>query len=173
LGIQFIYAGHTNSRARHFHHTTMPKKHTPAYAKTKPTYVHPSLQSSRASTSSAPPSAQTVNDRIAQLRREQAPRATPEQRDEIASAVNRTVPPELRRILHIPEVNAPKPKPGGMRRRAVGGARPPPGPAAPHSWLRTSRHAPSYIRTLKDSTDSHPSSRFGTLATVTADEFKV
>lgn len=154
--------------------TTMPKKHAPAFTRTKPTYVHPSLQSSHPSTSSAPPDPQSVNDRIAQLRREQAPRATPEQRDELTAIVsNRTVPPALRRILRLPEVNAPKPQAGRMRRtREAGAARPPPGPAAPNSWLRTSRHAPKYTRTLKNSSGGGPA-RFSRLATVTDDEFKV
>lgn len=128
----------------------MPKKHAPTYTKAKPTYVHPSLQSSRASSSLAPSEPQTVNQRIQQLRREQAPRATQEQRDELTSVVSsRTVPPDLRRILHIPEVNAPKPKAGLRSRRAIGGARPPPGPAAPTSWLLSSRHAPDYVRKMR------------------------
>ncbi|KAF1849162.1 uncharacterized protein K460DRAFT_305044 [Cucurbitaria berberidis CBS 394.84] len=149
----------------------MPKKHTPSYAQTKPSYVHPSLQGSRPS-SSTPAEPQTVNQRIQQLRREQAPRATPEQRDEITSLVSRTVPPELRRILHIPEVNAPKPKAGLRPRRVLGAARPPPGPAAPSSWLQTSRHAPAYMRKRKQSSVEHGAPRFSTLATVTDEEYK-
>ncbi|KAJ4374734.1 hypothetical protein N0V83_001810 [Neocucurbitaria cava] len=150
----------------------MPKKHTPSYAQTKPSYVHPSLQSSRASSSSAPSEPQTVNQRIQQLRREQAPRATPEQRDEFTSVVSRTVPPELRRILHIPEVNAPKPKAGTRTRRVLGAARPPPGPAAPSSWLQNSRHAPAYLRKRKQAGVEHAAPRFSTLARATDDEFK-
>jgi hypothetical protein len=150
----------------------MPKKHTPAYTTTKPSYVHPSLQRSPAS-SSAPTESQTVTQRIQQLRREQAPRATPEQRDELTSAVSsRTVPPELRRILHIPEVNAPKPKTNTRTRRVAGGARPPPGPAAPTSWLQTSRHAPAYMRNKKKASNEQ-AARFGTLTRVTNEEFKV
>ena len=152
----------------------MPKKHTPSYTQTKPSYVHPSLQASRSATASSPAEPQTVNQRIQQLRREQAPRVTPQQRDELTAAVsNRTVPPDLRRILHIPEVNAPKPKMGTRPRRVVGAARPPPGPAVPSSWLQRSRHAPFYLRRKKHaSTDSVPL-RFCTLARVTNDEFKV
>ena len=152
----------------------MPKKHTPSYAQTKPSYVHPSLQSSRASTSSASPEPQTVNQRIQQLRREQAPRPTSEQRDELTSVVSRTVPPELRRILHIPEVNAPKPKAGTRTRRAVGGARLPPGPAAPSSWLQKSRHAPAYMRRGKNCmAEEQNVSSFSTLARASNDELKV
>ncbi|KAF1829588.1 hypothetical protein BDW02DRAFT_509588 [Decorospora gaudefroyi] len=152
----------------------MPKKHTPAYTTTKPTYVHPSLQSSRIGASSSSPSApQTVNQRIQQLRREQAPRATPEQRDELTSVVSsRTVPPALRRILNIPEVNAPKPKATTRTRRGVGGARPPPGPAAPVSWLQTSRHAPAYMRAEKKTGIEPSAARFGTLARMTDEELK-
>ena len=152
----------------------MPKKHTPSYS-TKPSYVHPSLQSSRsASSSSTPAEPQTVSQRIQQLRREQAPRATPEQRDELTSAISsRTVPPELRRILHIPEVNAPKPKANTRTRRLMGDARPPPGPAAPSSWgLQTSRHAPAHLRNKKKP-GAGQAARFGTLARVTNEELKV
>jgi hypothetical protein len=154
----------------------MPKKHTPAYTTTKPNYVHPSLQSSRATTSSAPAEPQTVNQRIAQLRREQTPRATIEQRNEMTSVVSsRTVPPDLRRILHIPEVNAPKPKAGTrMRTRATGGARPPPGPAAPSSWLHTSRYAPKQTRDYGwKKPGERAASSFSHLARVTEDDFKV
>ena len=152
----------------------MPKKHTPSYTTAKPSYVHPSLQSSRASASSSTSSEpQTVNQRIQRLRLEQAPRATPQQRDELTSAVsNRTVPPELRRILHIPEVNAPKPKANTRMRRTAGGARPPPGPAAPTSWLQTSRHAPSYMKKKKGGAERNIV-RFGTLARATDEERKV
>lgn len=155
----------------------MPKKHKPAYTTTKPNYVHPSLQSSRATASSASAEPQSVNQRIAQLRREQAPRATVEQRNEIASLVSsRTVPPDLRRILHIPEVNAPKPKAGTrVRTRGLGGTRPPPGPAAPISWLQTSRYAPKKSKTpfRHQSGEETPQSTFGLLATTTEKDFKV
>lgn len=153
----------------------MPKKHTPAYTTAKPNYVHPSLQSSRATTS-APSEPQTVNQRIAQLRREQAPRATIEQRNELHSVVSsRTVPPDLRRILHIPEVNAPKPKAGARTRtRGPGGARPPPGPAAPSSWLRKSRYAPSQTRDYGcKRPGERAASRFSHLARVTEADSKV
>src|SRR3954468_18643878 len=121
----------------------MPKKHHPNYAHIKPSYVHPSLQGSRSTGSSSPAAPQTVNERIQQLRREQAPRATIERRDEVTEVVtHRTVPPDLRRILHMAEVNAPLPKPGTRTRLIRQGARPPPGPAAPSSWLQSSRHAP-------------------------------
>jgi hypothetical protein len=154
----------------------MPKKHTPAYTTAKPNYVHPSLQSSRASASSAPAEPQTVNQRIAQLRREQAPRATLEQRNEMQDLVSsRTVPPGLRRILHIPEVNAPKPKAGTrMRTRGAGGVRLPPGPAAPTSWLRTSRYAPKQTRDYGwKKPGEQAASRLSHLARVTEDDFKV
>ncbi|KAF2114198.1 hypothetical protein BDV96DRAFT_495224 [Lophiotrema nucula] len=129
----------------------MPKKHQPNYNKTKPSYVHPSLQSSKSSSASTPTSPQSVSERIQQLRREAAPRATTERRDEVTDVVTRrSVPPALRRILHIAEVDAPAPKPGSRFSRAPRtGARPPPGPAAPSSWLDASRHAPDYLRKLR------------------------
>jgi len=152
----------------------MPKKHTPSYTTAKPSYVHPSLQSSRSSPSSSTASEpQTVNERIQQLRREQAPRATPQQRDDLTSAVsNRTVPPELRRILHIPEVNAPKPKANTRMRRPAGGARPPPGPAAPTSWLQTSPLARSRTKKSKRGAQENRV-RFGALARATDEQRKV
>jgi hypothetical protein len=151
----------------------MPKKHAPAYTLVKPSNVHPSPHSSRAST---PPEPQSVNQRIQQLRREQTPRPTPEQRDELTSVVSsRTVPPDLRRILHIPEVNAPKPKPGLRSRRTVGGARAPPGPAAPNSWLLASRYAPDYVRNMKSQQSGleYHAPRFSMIVTVTDDEYRV
>ena len=153
----------------------MPKKHKPAYAQVKPTYVHPSLQSSRVS-SSTTSEPQTVNQHIQQLRREQTPRTTPEQRDELTSVVSsRTVPPDLRRILHMPEINAPKPKPGLRSRRVIGGTRPPPGPAAPNSWLLSSRYAPDYARKMRkrQSGDERGAPRFCLLARVTDDVYRV
>lgn len=152
----------------------MPKKHTPAYAHTKPSYVHPSLQSSRSLPSPGPSEPPSVNARIQQLRREQAPRATPEQREELTLGVSRTVPPELRRILHIPEVNAPKPKAGTRSRRLPGATRPPPGPAAPTSWLQQSRHAPAHTGPgRRMSSMAYTAPRFSTLARATDAELKV
>ncbi|KAF2846690.1 hypothetical protein T440DRAFT_221941 [Plenodomus tracheiphilus IPT5] len=146
----------------------MPKKHTPTYAHTKPSYVHPSLHSSRSPPSPGPSEPQSVNARIQQLRREQAPRPTPEQREELALGVSRTVPPELRRILHIPEVNAPKPKAGTRTRRVPGATRPPPGPAAPTSWLQQSRHAPAHLRNgRRRASLAYNAPRFSTLARAT------
>jgi hypothetical protein len=154
----------------------MPKKHTPNYTKTKPSYVHPSLQSSKPSSSSTPASPQTVNERIQQLRREQAPRTTPDRRDEVAELVtHRTIPPELRRILHMAEVNSPLPKPGIRSRAPRAGARPPPGPAAPSSWLNRSRHAPDHIRNLRKYRigEGHGPERFCILARLHDEEYKV
>ncbi|KAF2265006.1 hypothetical protein CC78DRAFT_543563 [Lojkania enalia] len=152
----------------------MPKKHTPAYSRTKPSYIHPSLQTFKSSSSSAQAAPQTVNERIQQLRREQAPRTTSERRDEVIEVVTRrTVPPELRRILQMAEVDAPPPKPGS-RTRPRAGTRPPPGPAAPTSWLRSIRNAPDYIRGLnrKWMGEEGRVGSFGPLARVHDDEFK-
>ncbi|KAL6705706.1 hypothetical protein ACN47E_006495 [Coniothyrium glycines] len=121
----------------------MPKKHAPAYASTKPSYVHPSLQSSRTSAPSAPAALPSVSQRIQQLRREQAPRATPEQRDDFTSLAGTRAP------------------------RRVGGARPPPGPAAPTSWLQSTRHVSSHLRRGKGEDSRKGVIGFSTLATVT------
>ncbi|KAF2014658.1 hypothetical protein BU24DRAFT_423561 [Aaosphaeria arxii CBS 175.79] len=156
----------------------MPKKRTPVYTQTKPNYVHPSLQSSRSSAAalSSPTTPQTVNERIQQLRREAAPRTTTERRDEITEVVTqRTAPPEIRRILHMAELDAPSPKPGSSRsmRASRQGARPPPGPAAPSSWLHASIHAPAHIRkaNVRNSELDRPS-KFCHLANVNDEEFK-
>ncbi|KAF2868161.1 hypothetical protein BDV95DRAFT_610131 [Massariosphaeria phaeospora] len=139
----------------------MPKKHAPAYTHTKPTYVSRPGASSAAS--AEPP---TVNERIQQLRREQTPRATVERRNEVTEVVtHRTVPPELRRILHMAEVDAPPPKPG-TRNRLLG-RRPPPGPAAPGSWLQSSRYAPA-----KRAQGETGPARFCALARANDAEFK-
>ncbi|KAF2279580.1 uncharacterized protein EI97DRAFT_464806 [Westerdykella ornata] len=116
----------------------MPRKRRPQYAQTKPTYVHPSLQRSASPSSSTNESTNepTVNQLIHQLRREQAPGTTVQKRDEVTDIVSqRTVPPHLRRILQLPEVEPLPPKPGGRSRTPRSGPRPPPGPAPPTSWL--------------------------------------
>ncbi|KAF2729569.1 hypothetical protein EJ04DRAFT_537764 [Polyplosphaeria fusca] len=149
----------------------MPKKHAPKYAP-KPSPAHPSLESTRASSSSTPAPPQTVNERIHQLRREQTPRLTPERRDEFTQTVTtRTVPPHLRRILHMAEVDPPLPKPGTRSRVPRAGPRPPPGPAVPSSWLERSRHAPKLTR--KRNGDNGPVlERFSELARVHESEYK-
>ena len=153
----------------------MPKKHNQFYTSIKPRSSNPpTLESSRtggaSSSTQAPP--QTVNDRIQQLRREQAPRVTAQRRDEITEVVShRTVPPHLRRILHMAEVDAPKPKPGTRRTE---GRRPPPGPAAPSSWLSGSRRAPGHTRKSKTHAGhGNGVGRFCQLARIHDDEFKV
>lgn len=144
----------------------MPKKHAPSFTHTKPSYVHPSLQSSRSSSSAGTPEPQTVNQRIQQLRREQAPRTTAERRNEITDVITqRTVPPALRKILNMTEVDAPRPKAGLRSRRAPQhGPRPPPGPAIPGSWLLSSRHAPNHLSKPKESNIKGDGTRFCALA---------
>lgn len=152
----------------------MPKKHQPTYASIKPKSTNPpTLQSSRNAASSSTPPLQTVNDRIQQLRREQAPRATQQRRDEITEVVShRTVPPDLRRILHMAEVDAPRPKPG--IRRVAQGRRAPPGPAAPTSWLSASQWAPEHMRRSR-AYEAHDTGigRFCKLARAYNDAYKV
>lgn len=157
----------------------MPKKHAPKFAYTKPSYVHPSLQSSRAPTAPGTPAPRTVNERIQQLRREAAPRASSERRDEVTEVVTkRTVPPTLRRLLQMPEVDVPRPKPGSRAARVSRTDRPPPGPAPPSSWLHDSRHAPDHIRKLTAAGRSQgehrvSQSRLGLLARVYYGAFQV
>ncbi|GME28887.1 uncharacterized protein LTHEOB_7500 [Neofusicoccum parvum] len=122
----------------------MPKKYQQNY-KPASNYVHPSLSSSRTSASSdaAPPSSQTVNDRLNQLRREQAPISAIDRRNEITeSLTTRVVHPAVRQLLNLPEISGPRPR---FVQRTANGRRVP-GPAAPQSWLNRSRHAPEYAR---------------------------
>jgi hypothetical protein len=84
-----------------------------------------------------------VNERLEQLRREQAPRPSPQQFEEMSSiAISRSIPGELRQILQLPETVPPLPR--GPRRQA--GTRRIPGPPPPPSWLHHSQHAPADVR---------------------------
>lgn len=119
----------------------MPKKRNHQFKPLQTQISHPS--SSRDPSGST----RTVNEKLQQLRVEQAPRLTIEQRNEITTlATSHTLPPHLRRILDVPETAPPGPKRGNRRIMRVNGQRPPPGPAAPQSWLAASRHAPAYAR---------------------------
>lgn len=116
----------------------MPKKRTHQFKAT--------TQRSQPSSSSTG-SSRTINERLSQLRAEQAPRATLEQRNNIASiGTSHTLPPHLRRLLDLPETLPPAPKPGNRRLMRINGRRPPPGPAAPRSWLAASLHAPADVQ---------------------------
>ncbi|TID27098.1 Carboxy-cis/cis-muconate cyclase [Venturia nashicola] len=101
---------------------------------------------SRPSQSAPPPKPlRSVNERLAQLRAEQAPKPTIEHRNEIASlATAHSMPPALRQILSLPETAPPTIR--SRRQRIINGRRAPPGPAAPESWLATSQHAPAHLR---------------------------
>ncbi|OMP83977.1 hypothetical protein BK809_0001360 [Diplodia seriata] len=118
----------------------MPKKYQPSYNKSSSNYVHPSLSSSRESPAgnAGPSSSQSVNDRLNQLRREQAPRSAIDRRNELAESLTaRPVHPAVRQILNLPEVAAPRPRVIAR----TGNGRRVPGPSAPQSWLESSRHA--------------------------------
>jgi hypothetical protein len=109
---------------------------------------HINAQSLRASAGPASsPSPRTVNERLAQLRIEQAPRPTLERRREIATvATAHSMPPELHNLLDMPNTAPPTPRPGSRRHRGIL-RRAYAGPAAPQSWsLGTSQHAPAHIR---------------------------
>lgn len=96
---------------------------------------------------SAPPTkpSRSVNERLAQLRAEQAPKPTIEHRNEIASlATTHSMPPALRQMLNLPETAPPTIR--SRRQRILASRRAPPGPAAPESWLATSQHAPAHLR---------------------------
>lgn len=119
----------------------MPKKYQPSYNKSASNYVHPSLSSSREppANNAGPSSSQSVNDRLNQLRREQAPRSAIDRRNELTESLTaRPVHPAVRQILNLPEVAVPRPR---LVARTTNGRRVP-GPSAPQSWLESSRHAP-------------------------------
>lgn len=132
----------------------MPKRHQQNFTKPSSSYVHPSLQVSKALAATDAAPNRSVNERLSQLRREQAPKADVARRNEVAAVVSqRTVPPALRQIMNIPETAPPKPKPGTSNR--VRGRRPP-GPAAPQSWLESSRHAPPSAKKSDMGRDTGP-----------------
>ncbi|KAF2103766.1 hypothetical protein NA57DRAFT_31036 [Rhizodiscina lignyota] len=123
----------------------MPKKHHHDFTKLGSQYSYSSTSASSKPSDGSSTSSKTVNERLEQLRREQAPKASIEKRNEVSAVLSSpTVPPHLRHLLSIPETAPPKPK--IIRgQRALGRGRPPPGPAAPQSWLHMSRHAPRYF----------------------------
>ena len=146
--------------------SSMPKKRfTNQYSK-PPSTVHPSLNSTAASSSSsnrehtpapfiaplpsfiapnivlqetdAPPS---VNELIASLRRANVSFTTAAAP---ATVVTPTLPPQIRQLLSQPETPTPRPRDRRQRYDAAG-HRLPPGPAPPRSWLE-SCHAPAALR---------------------------
>ncbi|KAF2398206.1 hypothetical protein EJ06DRAFT_127537 [Trichodelitschia bisporula] len=113
----------------------MPKKHTRKF--TPGSYLSRASASTAShgasSSSSTAGSTRSVNERLEQLRLEQAPRATLEQRQQVTEiATTHSMPPQLRRILQIPETAPPPPRAG---RRVPRAARTP-GPPPPQSWLQ-------------------------------------
>jgi hypothetical protein len=122
----------------------MPKKRQPAYASLATGAAGPSSPAAAASSSATQTESKlSVNDLLARLRREQAPRATPEHTSQMTAVLSsRTVPPHLRHLMNLPEMEPPPPRPGvrGVRIRAHRVA----GPAPPRSWLEGSGsvHAP-------------------------------
>ncbi|KAH8681364.1 hypothetical protein BX600DRAFT_446377 [Xylariales sp. PMI_506] len=116
----------------------MPKKrHYSRYSK-PPTTAPPSLQITASASSSDSQHDRTVNNLLADLRRTSlSPNAT----QSITPFIAPSVPPDLQRILQLPETPAPAPR---VRRAIRGGQRLPPGPPPPRSWLSLSNsiHAP-------------------------------
>ncbi|GAM84223.1 hypothetical protein ANO11243_022170 [Dothideomycetidae sp. 11243] len=104
----------------------MPKKRTVSYIKNS-SYSHPS------SGSSDPPSSPaTVNERLQQLRQSNPSAELTQRLKDIAQGSSRhTVPPELRKLLGVPDTAPPPPKPGSRTRTRLRT----PGPAPPPSWL--------------------------------------
>ncbi|KAL1385843.1 hypothetical protein HDK64DRAFT_277098 [Phyllosticta capitalensis] len=135
----------------------MPKKRQPTF-NTKPNYVHPSLASSRPSGSggsqAGPSASRSVNERLNQLRREQAPKAGIQQRNELAEGLTqKALHPAVRKVLNLPAVVGPR---VNTPARLSNGRRVP-GPPPPQSWLEGN----SQGEELEHEATSGPPSRSG------------
>jgi len=110
----------------------MPKKYKQSYSSLGSNYVHPSLCTGSASTQQTPPLPETVNDRLAAMRRSPASPESSERQRALADVLNqRSVPPALGGILGVPETAPPAARPGQRHRTRLRT----PGPAPPRSWL--------------------------------------
>jgi hypothetical protein len=110
-------------------------------------FIDPNTSKPSSSTLPLKKPSRSVNERLAQLRAEQAPRPTIEHRNEIAAlATAHSMPPALRHILQLPETAPLQPTIRSRRQRIINGRRAPPGPAPPESWLASSQHAPANLR---------------------------
>ncbi|KAF2153005.1 hypothetical protein K461DRAFT_212481, partial [Myriangium duriaei CBS 260.36] len=105
----------------------MPKKHKAAYIKNS-SYVHPSLGTAKSSAADPPPGPATVNEKLQQLRHNN--QLTQQQRDIAQGTTQRSVPPELRALLGVPETAPPRPRLSVRTRIPLRT----PGPAPPPSW---------------------------------------
>lgn len=107
----------------------MPKKRTYNFKSLQGT----SSSSKQASSKDGSDKSATVNERLGELRRLEGKDAAQKKR-ELAEAINqpRSVPPNVRAVLGLPESEQPKPK-RGVRTRMPNRT---PGPAPPQSWLK-------------------------------------
>ena len=80
----------------------------------------------------------TVNERLEELRKDESFDAAQKKRELAELVSQRSVPPELRAILGVPEVAPPRPKTISFRDRMRT-----PGPATPQSWLDYPEGRPS------------------------------
>lgn len=93
----------------------------------------------------------SVNERLSELRRLE-PKDAAARKRQLAESVNqRSVPPDLRKVLGVPESAPPRPKPNVRMRDRLRT----PGPAPPKSWLAGS----SSLWNPKNSADKHGRSR--------------
>ncbi|KAB5523869.1 hypothetical protein GE09DRAFT_482616 [Coniochaeta sp. 2T2.1] len=124
----------------------MPKKRQQFKQYSKPQSTAPASLSSSSSTltnNHGDQPGRSVNELLADLRRVSlTSQQVPENSSAFAAPGAPTVPPAIRRILHLPETPAPPPR--RPVRLAPNGRRLPPGPAAPRSWLSQSIHAPKH-----------------------------
>lgn len=130
----------------------MPKKYQPNFSN----YTKHGTVGSSTSLNAGPksPSTRSVNERLEQLRREQAPRPSKEKWNDLSTiATAKTVPPHLRHILALPETTPVRPRRGlgGAAGRTYGQPRRVAdprvaGPPPPSSWVEASMHAPAGTR---------------------------
>lgn len=119
----------------------MPKKHQ---RNLKIYESHGPSQTPKPAKAAAAAPMRTVNERLTQLRKEGSSTSSVLQKaNEMTTvATQRTIPPELRNILNVPETAPPQPRPGIRPRGFCRTA----GPAPPPSWLETSIHTPWHVR---------------------------
>ncbi len=126
----------------------MPKKRAPIYD-TKPSIpAHPSLSSSgkpkdasHSLGSSSSQNANSVNERLKQLRLSQGSQNARASSEVLSPAANPSLPPSLRTILQLPDAAQPRPRPG---LRVTGRVRGPAGPVPP-SWLLRRGNRPNTL----------------------------
>ena len=126
----------------------MPKKRAPIYDIKPSSPAHPSLSSSgkprdasHSLGSGRSQDANSVNERLKQLRLSQGSQNSRASSEALNPAANPSLPPPLRNILQLPDAAQPRPRPG---LRVTGRVRGPAGPVPP-SWLLRRENRPNTL----------------------------